>query len=68
MRNLEILTKFSALLSSLQSQVELACLDEFGHILYVFTKGDAKIYTFKYTDQNIPSILTLKGNCVDLSE
>ena len=46
----------------------MACLDEFGHTLYVFTKGDAKLYAFKYSDQNMPSILTLKGNCVDLSE
>ena len=46
----------------------MACLDEFGHTLYVFTKGDAKLYAFKYNDQNMPSILTLKGDCIDLSE
>jgi hypothetical protein len=52
----------------LEAKVEMACLDEFGHTLYVFTKGDAKLYAFKYSDPNMPSILTLKGDCIDLSE
>jgi hypothetical protein len=52
----------------LEAKVEMACLDEFGHTLYVFTKGDAKLYAFKYSDANMPSILTLKGDCIDLSE
>ncbi len=50
MRNLEILTKFSTILSTLSGKVEIACLDEFGHTLYVYTMGDAKLYAFKYAD------------------
>jgi hypothetical protein len=42
-------------------------LDEFGHTLYLFTKGDAKLYVFKYNDQNMPSLLTKKKE-IDLSD
>ncbi len=63
MRNLEILTKFSA---SLPHNLEAACLDEFGHTLYLFTRGDAKLYVYTYPD-NIPSLLKLK-KVVDLSD
>jgi hypothetical protein len=67
MRNLEILTKFSALLDALATKdVAGACLDEFGHTLFVFTKGDAKLYVFKY-ESDFPSVVTKKKE-VDLSE
>ena len=65
MRNLEILTKFSAILGDL-GEVAGACLDEFGHTLFVFTKGDAKLYVFKY-ESEVPSVVT-KGKVIDLSE
>lgn len=49
MRNLDILTKFSNLLRDLNGAlVEMACLDEFGHTLYVFTRGEAKLRVYKY--------------------
>lgn len=67
MRNLEILTKFSALIDALETKdVAGACLDEFGHTLYIFTNGDAKLYVFKY-EADLPSVLT-KKKVVDLSD
>ena len=51
----------------LSAPVHIACLDEFGLTLYVFTKGDAKLYVFKYSDQNMPSVLTKKKE-IDLSD
>lgn len=67
MRNLEILTKFSAILGGLATKdVAAACLDEFGHTLFVFTRGDAKLYVFKY-EAELPSIVSKKKD-VDLSD
>lgn len=68
MRNLEILTKFSNVLRDL-GQVEIACLDEFGQMLFVFTKGDAKLHVFKYAAEStdIPSNV-VKKKVVDLSD
>jgi hypothetical protein len=72
MRNLEILTKFSNILRDLGSPIETACLDEFGHFLFVFTKGDAKLHVFRYGGNStngveIPSYV-LKKKEVDLSD
>ena len=46
--------------------VAAACLDEFGHTLFVFTRGDAKLYVFKY-EADLPSIV-MKKKEVDLSD
>lgn len=67
MRNLEILTKFSVVLEGLANKdVAAACLDEFGHTLFVFTRGDAKLYVFKY-EAELPSIVSRKKE-VDFSD
>ena len=67
MRNLEILTKFSAYLEGLDGEVAGACLDEFGRTLFIFTKGDAKLHVFKYESADLPSLLTKKKE-VDFSD
>ena len=47
MRNLEILTKFSGLFEGCAGKIQTACLDEYGHQLFVYTE-EHKIYAFKY--------------------
>jgi hypothetical protein len=39
MRNLDILTKFSNTITEAASDIEYACLDEFGQMLFVYTKA-----------------------------
>ena len=53
MRNLEILTKFSGSFAGLNGTVAAACLDEFGHQLFVYTMEHC-IYVYKY-DPDSPS-------------
>lgn len=66
MRNLEILTRFSNLLADLGGQIDQACLDEFGHTLYIFVKGSATLNIYSYAS-DIPSVLTPK-KVVDFSD
>ena len=76
MRNLEILTKFSRILYSplthpyfrhgLSGLVETACLDEFGHYLFVYTKVSCKLYVFKYEAEFPSQVIQIKE--VDFSD
>jgi len=46
--------------------VSAVCLDEFGHLLFVFTKADSQLHVFKY-DAEIPSVTT-RSKSADFSE
>ena len=58
MRNLEILTKFTGKFSEVneakEDTVATACLDEFGHLIFVYTIGHS-LYVYKY-DPEKPSV------------
>jgi hypothetical protein len=46
----------------------MVCLDEFGHTMFVYTKGNAKLHVFKYGDYlDIPSVVVKKKE-VDFSD
>ena len=61
MRNLDILTKFSTKLEGIT--IVSACLDEFGHMLFVYSSSQ-QLHIYKYNvdkkNPDIPSILEKK--------
>lgn len=58
MRNLEILTKFTNTLNLSEGEkIVNSCLDEFGHLLFVYTNKNALVI-YKYTAEN-PADATL---------
>jgi hypothetical protein len=70
MRNLDILTKFSSVLSKLDGEVTYACIDEFGQCLYVYT-SKCLLYVYKLAaDKRYPDIpsITSQVACEDLSD
>ena len=58
MRNLEILTKFTASFDEVnelqEDTVATACLDEFGHLIFVYTIGH-NLFVYSYNPE-APSV------------
>jgi hypothetical protein len=63
MRNLEILSKFTARCDDIESEDTVAAmsLDEYGHLLFVYTIGH-HMYAYKYNNNNPGVDLQLLGH------